>query len=42
VKAHIGILLTECANQLATRVVNEVESEEELVMEDRDVTQWEE
>jgi hypothetical protein len=54
VKAHSGILLNVCADQLEARVVggssygpeiairrNELRSEEECVMADEDVTQWE-
>jgi hypothetical protein len=52
VKAHSGILLNECADQLARRSVggssycspveipNEVESRQEFEMADEDVTQW--
>jgi hypothetical protein len=53
VKAHSGILLNECGDQLATRGVkgsshgtiapipiNELESQQELEMDDDDITQW--
>jgi hypothetical protein len=56
-KADSGILLNECADQLATRGVHgttyfpgpmiepppdEIESTEEFVMRDEDVTRWDE